>query len=520
MQRSSFAVGCGIGNGKQGNSMHFSLVKIAPEGLHSAHGFDDVILPVFFALKRLGYDVEMCNNQFNQNSRNIFFGSCQAPLVMDDPPVPRNSILFNLEQMSAPGSLWNNRKYVEYQLRRFSVWDYSRRNIDYLRDDLNIPDCTFVQLGYVPEMTRLAPDFPKDIDVLFYGAPNPRREEILQQLAAAGVRMGTLHHAYGGDRDHAIARARLVLNVHFYSPATLELPRLGYLWANRKPVVSECGPDTEQFPGLENACAYAAYDEIVPTVRALLAAPAVLDAKGGEGFAAFSGISLERTLEAIVGRRNFASGALPLPTTLQAGSGNNFRYDCLNVDLNPDMTPDIVMDLCAPLDPATEFETARFGRVRLLPESFEKIIAFDVLEQVADLSATMNTFLDLLREGGELEVNVPYDLSLGAWQDPTHVRAFNESSWKYYAEWSWHMGWRDWCFDVTLLDYQLSEFGTDLKNRDVSLEELTRTPRAVESMRAVLRKRRKTPEEREHFDRRTRGFYASAAGEWTVGQGF
>jgi len=55
----------------------------------------------------------------------------------------------------------------------------------------------------------------------------------------------------------------------------------------------------------------------------------------------------------------------------------------------------------------------------------------------------MKSCLDLLKVGGIFEINVPYDLSLGAWQDQTHVRAFNENSWLYYTDWFWDMGWTE-----------------------------------------------------------------------------
>lgn len=495
--------------------MHFCLVKMTPEGTRITHGLDDVILPMQFALMRLGYSVEIYNNSFNPDCVNIFFGSCQAPLALDDPPVPAGSIVFNLEQLAAEGSPWNNRRYVDFQLRRFTVWDYSRRNVAHL-EGLGI-ESTFVQLGYVPEMTRLEENFPRDIDVLFYGGINERRQAVLDQLSKAGVRLGILRDAFGTDRDYAIARARLIVNVHYYTHAVLELPRLGYLFANRKPVVSELGPETEQFPGLEDAAAYCEYEAIVPTVLAHLKSQAALDARSRAGYAAFSALRQEDILEAIVGRRNFASAALPVPPVLQAGAGSDFRYECLNVDIDPNMTPDIVLDLSAPLDTAAEHDTLRFGKIRLQPGYFLKIRAFDVLEHVADLPATMRNFLDLLRVGGELELMVPYDLSLGAWQDPTHVRGFNENSWMYYAEDSWRLGWRDHCFDAVFVDYVLSELGTALKDGGAPLEELIRTPRAVDSLHVVLRKRKKTPEEHETFDLKTRTFYSGAAGEWSAG---
>jgi len=64
-----------------------------------------------------------------------------------------------------------------------------------------------------------------------------------------------------------------------------------------------------------------------------------------------------------------------------------------------------------------------------------------VLEHITDLKTYMTNCLELLKVGGVMEITVPYDLSLGAWQDPTHCRAFNQNSWLYYTEWSWYLGW-------------------------------------------------------------------------------
>jgi hypothetical protein len=86
--------------------------------------------------------------------------------------------------------------------------------------------------------------------------------------------------------------------------------------------------------------------------------------------------------------------------------------------------------------------------------------------------------------GGEMHISVPYDLSLGAWQDPTHVRAFNQNSWVYYCAWAWYLGWTGSRFNMERLEYKLSP-GTDL---ELPQEQLLRTPRAVESMYVVLKK--------------------------------
>jgi 2-polyprenyl-3-methyl-5-hydroxy-6-metoxy-1,4-benzoquinol methylase len=114
---------------------------------------------------------------------------------------------------------------------------------------------------------------------------------------------------------------------------------------------------------------------------------------------------------------------------------------------------------------------------------FQTILANDVLEHLPDLVGAMTNCKDMLVMGGDMHIHVPYDLSYGAWQDPTHVRAFNEKSWLYYTDWAWYLGWKDTKFTLVHLEYKLSDFGKSLP-----MEELTRTPRAIDSMYVVLQK--------------------------------
>ncbi len=496
--------------------MHFSLVKIAPPGFLSAHGFDDVILPLYHAFARLGFRVEMRVNSANPNSVNILFGTCQAP-ALADAAFPSNSIVFNLEQLAS--SAWAGEAYVGH-LKRFTVWDYSPRNIARLERDFGLPGVTLMRLGYVPEMTRLRRDFPQDVDLLFYGYANERRKNALDAMVKGGVRLGALSGEYGAARDQAIARAKIVLNVHYYTPASLEIVRLGYLWANRKAVVSELRDDTELYPGLESACLFSSYDKLRPAVHSLLRDDAARERQGEAGFAAFSAMRQEDFLKEVLGPRLHAAApaARRRPVHLHAGSGKDFRLGCLNVDIAPAMNPDLVLDLSLPLDFEAPHNTTRFGTIRLTRGGFIRITAFELLEHVADLPRLMRNFLDLLAEGGELELSVPYELSLGAWQDPTHVRAFNENSWLYYTSWAWYLGWRDHRFDLVSLDYILSGHGRDLAAAGKALEELRRIPRAVDGMRVTLRKRAATREEKDNADALARSFYDGAVGEWAVAE--
>ena len=159
----------------------------------------------------------------------------------------------------------------------------------------------------------------------------------------------------------------------------------------------------------------------------------------------------------------------PSGLTLNLGSGKDRRDDCVNADIRADVGADWVVDICKPLN------TNR---------RFDKIIANDVLEHIPNLVDAMTNCKELLKVGGEMRIHVPYDLSLGAWQDPTHVRAFNENSWRYYTDWHWYLGWPD-RFELTTLEMRLSKVGEAL---ELPQDEIIRTPRAVDSMYVVLTK--------------------------------
>lgn len=497
-----------------GATMDFSLVKIAPSGAASANAFDDVILPLSYALPRLGYSVEVRVNSFNAHCVNILFGLNQLP-SLDMTKLPAGSVIFNLEQLSSPDCKWLTEGYRE-KLSSFTVWDYSERNVLHLRNALGIANAAHVPLGYTPEMTRLDGSYAQNVDVLFYGALNARRLKMLESIQNTGLNVLFGGNAFGTERDYLIARSRLVLNIHFYSPGILEIPRLGYLWANGKCVISERGPQTEVAVDLDDACAYCEYDGILETAQKYVRDKNLREAQAEAGFRAFSARRQEDSLAAVLGKKSYHGGFAPTPFHLHAGSGEDFRGGCLNIDVNPQMNPDIVLDLSRPLSPACEYQTTRFGKIRLMPGSFARITAFDLLQYVADPVCTMKNFLDLLKLDGILELRVPYDLSAESRQDPRQRHAFNETSWAGYCGQAWSLGWTYTRFSLQALTYTLSEYGSRLKMQGCSEEELPRHPRAITSMQVQLQKRKITKEELEQFALKTRNFYKNAVGNWSV----
>lgn len=173
------------------------------------------------------------------------------------------------------------------------------------------------------------------------------------------------------------------------------------------------------------------------------------------------------------------------------GSGKNYMEGYVNIDINPMWKPDIICDISEKdltLIPYTLYcEVCSKGNiVKGGVGQVEEIIAHDVLEHISDLVSAMTNCLLILKEGYTMDISVPYYLSLGAWQDPTHVRAFNENSWLYYTEWFWYLGWKTHRFELVELTYVLSEYGAGIKVE--GQHEVLVMPKAVDSMRVVLKK--------------------------------
>lgn len=468
----------------------------------------DVIIPFKFALTNLGHKVSSGREIKNDGSLNIIFG---AQGLDSEISLPNNTIIYNLEQTN---SKFFQHGYEKLLANAEIVWDYSQENTRSLAESFGISAKT-VFPGYVPEMTCLTDNMPKDIDILFYGAINPRRQAILDELSKYNIKVENFK-GYSTKRDWAIARAKLVINIHFYYPAILEIPRLSFLWANKIPVLSEKGEQTSIPLELMDACEYASYDDLVITARKLLRDNARLAEIGERGFCSFSKTNLQETLKKEIGVCiHSLSFSREVPQTLNIGSGKNFITSALNVDINSTWNPDVIFDISKDINFDTKFQTKRFGEIKFSKNMFAKIIAHDVLEHIPDLKKAMTNLLGLLKTGGELEIWVPYDLSYGAWQDPTHLHGFNEKSWRYYTDWFWYLGWTDYRFDIKSLEYIPSELGKKLLlTHNNNINNILTIPRAIDSMQCTLVKRATTNQEKCEYFIRTNYIYKNNICPW------
>lgn len=256
--------------------MKFTIVIVRPPGYRFSDCFREVAETVMYGLRELGYEAEITENTFRPNTKHIIFG---AHMVSADSSFPPDSVLYNLEQVDG-GNIGNLRILGG----KYTIWDYAKPNCDawakFRIQAVHVP------IGYVPEMTRI-PSSEQDIDVLFYGSLNDRRKTVLNELHKSGLNLVVrVNDCYGSELDNLMARAKVILNVHYYESKIFEIVRVGYALANKKCVVSEQSVD--EYPTLVNGLCVCDYDDIAGYCISLLKTPSHIDYMAHEGFRAFS----------------------------------------------------------------------------------------------------------------------------------------------------------------------------------------------------------------------------------------
>lgn len=237
--------------------MRLTVAVVSPPGYVHAGAFSEVAESLHHSLLALGHEsVIVVGDRFPQDRPAIVLGTNALPFM--DVRLPPRSALYNLEQVQR-GSPWFTDAALDLLRRHPLVWDYSRRNVAALAEAG--VRAALVPIGYVAQMSRIPwlPDSMRDIDVLFAGSPNDRREAVLTALEARGLRVRRLFGTYGAERDVIAARAKIVLNVHYFDARVIEVVRLSYMLANRRFVVSEAGADRAEDADLADGIVFADY---------------------------------------------------------------------------------------------------------------------------------------------------------------------------------------------------------------------------------------------------------------------
>jgi SAM-dependent methyltransferase len=466
-------------------AIHLAIIQ--PAGYVHSLGFLDQARYFRHQFRRLGARVTMAKNRLREDAVNFVFG---AHLGFPAEWQKRNPCVFvNLEQLGSGGAQVSA-EYLDL-LRRSAVVDYDAANVAaYAQDPADVP---IVPFGYASYLDKPAPALEdRPIDLLFFGSMNPRRQQFIDRVEAAGFSVAAFDHPiYGPERDDFIRQAKAVLNCHFYESNRFEQARAFHCLSLGTPVISERTPTTAPAPAFEDAVIWlperiedwfaqnfarpAFYDEARRALAAFRAGDAAHDPLGEYADL----LAFARGFQQ--GFARTCTGEPWRPRAINLGSGKDYKPTWLNIDILDRAEPDLVLDLGQPVTLPFEAPTQLGGTVRLEAGGLELIYANNVLEHVPDLPMLMGNALKLLKEGGAFSIEVPYEKALTAWQDPTHLRALNENSWIYYTDWFWYLGWFEHRFEIAKsqwLDAGVQPCGKEQAAfMRVSLRKIATTPR-------------------------------------------
>ena len=453
--------------------------------------FLDVARYFRYHLSKAGLEVRsgISKNRLYNGHVNIVFGAHMA----SDLGMFRNysCIFVNLEQLGSTGKKVAP-AYLDLLSKSYRI-DYDPSNSDALAVADQSKSC-IATLGYAEYLAKQSTAIPleeRPIDILFYGAINEKRKAILQTVASSGTKITVVNGLFGPERDAIVAQSKLVLNISFYDKGTFEQVRIFQCLSLGTPVLSLLDQNTTNIPeAYQDSVFYTSPDYLAgfttnyfKTDRFYEDARTKLDI--------FSHHNSFLGLEDILNLLYQAASDLPSYNPASAwretpriniGSGRKYMNGWLNIDINPDTSPDLVLDLAQPdLEFPIDANSETLGDFRLKEDSVDLIVADNVIEHIDNLTTFMTNCLRLLREKGRMVIIVPYHRSNTAWQDPTHVKAFNENSWIYYADWFWYLGWFAHRFSILSCEFlnmqeQVTTNQSDIHFMRVNLEKVQTTP--------------------------------------------
>ncbi|MGL4767364.1 MAG: hypothetical protein ACRCV6_04715, partial [Formosimonas sp.] len=284
-----------------------------------------------------------------------------------------------------------------------------------------------------------------------------------------------------------------------------EIARVSYLLANRKAVVSEIAEGTDIDDDIKNAIAHGSIDQLPQICFDLIHDDARRHELEQRGFDIFSQRNATEVMRRAVGQYfiqteygNPANHSVALPATLNLGAGEQWNYSYCNLHHRADFAPDLTLDISQPLPFDQPLHSWRFGHVSLQRGAFHKILAHNVFQRVDDLAISLRNCLELLADGGLLELSVPLDLSYDAWAHIDDKRAFNDQTWQRIIDNWWQHGWGEHRFEVASIGYGVhNAYGHQvIAEHGGDWGAAMKVPRAIDTTNVTLRKRALTIDER------------------------
>ncbi|MFM1703547.1 GT99 family glycosyltransferase N-terminal domain-containing protein [Aeromonas salmonicida] len=161
--------------------------------------------------------------------------------------LPGQYIAYQLEQ--SVSSRWFTEDYLARLENSLAIFDYSLKNIAFLQDKgLSYRQIYHLPVGFLPR--EIANPVAETVDVLFYGdINNDRRRDYVAELKKH-FSVKIINDLFGESLYFEMAKAKVIVNIHYYEGALLETTRIYECLSQNKIIVSEESADMDEHSAL------------------------------------------------------------------------------------------------------------------------------------------------------------------------------------------------------------------------------------------------------------------------------
>ena len=217
-------------------------------------------------LRSHGWAAELLTDSPPAFHHDMYIVLC--PQMFKRLPPREKRISYQMEQSIS--SRWFTQEYLFILHDSLCVLDYSLNNIEFLTfNGIQYPKVYYLPIGATDKLnSQPRSTIEKTIDVLFYGdvQSSPRRQKILRTLQHY-FNVQIVDNKFGPEMSNIIRSAKLVINIHYYENALLEMPRIQECLSLGVPVVSESSQDQDNYPECAGAVTFFDSDEPLQMVE-------------------------------------------------------------------------------------------------------------------------------------------------------------------------------------------------------------------------------------------------------------
>lgn len=202
-------------------------------------------------LRLHGWEVDILTTAPSGFPHDMYIVIC-SQMFKKLPPGERR-IAYQMEQ--SVSSRWFTDNYISTLNSSLAVLEYALVNLEFLANKQVVyPHVYYLPVGADPDYMDHVPSTDKNCDVLFYGdsSSSPHRRKMLDALQK-NFNVHISPELFGLDMINQIRRARIVINLHYYENALLEMPRIQECLSLGIPVVSETSQDLADYPEISEA---------------------------------------------------------------------------------------------------------------------------------------------------------------------------------------------------------------------------------------------------------------------------